>query len=125
MKPIRALVVISLILFLSMPSLAQKDQGPQMDDSESSYLLIKKITPFHCQRGPQSCENCRKLGKEEKFCLLRIYTSSNGMVARPVMQTEQAGVKSFNEYDLVKIFDSRKLARRYAKKNKITFDETK
>ena len=81
--------------------------------------IIKKITLFHCARGPKRCEKCRELEKEgEKFCLIRVYLKA-GNIARPMTEIVYNGKKILCEYDVEKVFKNVIKAKKYAKNNGI------
>jgi len=84
---------------------------------EKEQLIIRKIPLQHCMKGPSMCEKCRAMSAR-KYCLLNI--SPKGVMARPVIEVEIKGKKEWREYEIVKIFEDRDEADRYAKGNGIT-----
>ena len=86
---------------------------------------IVKITPFHCQRGSRGCEKCRKLAEEgEKYCLIELF-GRGGMIARPMIEVEINGDKTFSEFDLLMVFENHREATNYALKNGIMIIESR
>ena len=80
---------------------------------------IIKMTPFHCARGARGCAKCKALADEgAKYCLLSFF-GGDGMAARPVMEIEWEGTKTWAEYDIVEIFNSEEEAKKYAKEHDI------
>lgn len=85
---------------------------------ESGRQVIRKMRLTHCARGVNACEKCREMAKQEKYCLLTLF-AGNGMVARPVTAVEVEGTTVYMEYDVVRVFGSRKEALEYADKHQV------
>jgi|GEM_PF-1965509 len=117
-KPI-GLIITVLYILLSNNSYAQDYTIRSCDTTEISHLEIRKTTIIHCARGPVSCEKCKESAKVEKFCLLKIYTKSNHLVSRPVIESIVDDKKFYFEYEIVKHFDSQTAAKKYSKERNI------
>ena len=89
------------------------------DEKRPSEEIIRVISPPHCARGPNGCEKCREAAKIKKICLLKIFFD-HGEIARPMIELEQDGTRSFYEYDVIHYFQDKIEALEYSKKHNIT-----
>jgi hypothetical protein len=80
--------------------------------------IIKKLPEIHCARGPNRCEKCRKAIKNKSFCLIRVYLEP-GRDARPITEIYVGCRRIRGEYDVIKRFESKKKAKKYAIKHGI------
>jgi hypothetical protein len=69
------------------------------------YPIFKRVSP--------------KNKTEKKICLLNICPENRGKVARPVIEVEVDGKKTFREFDVAKVFKDRAEAEAFAKKHDI------
>ncbi|MGV9173738.1 MAG: hypothetical protein ACOC44_02665 [Promethearchaeia archaeon] len=84
-----------------------------------SLVLIKKMPKIHCARGAKGCEKCRVFLEEgESFCLIRVFLESTN-VARPVTEIYVGCRRIIGEYEVLKRFDSKDEAKKYAIQHKI------
>jgi hypothetical protein len=89
-----------------------------------SIKIIKKLPKLHCARGPKGCEKCREFLEEgENFCLIRVFLKGTN-VARPLTEIFVGCRRIVGEYEVLKRFDSKDKAKKYAIKHKmeIMFD---
>lgn len=83
-----------------------------------SRYVIRRIRLAHCKRGPAVCVKCREMD-EEKICLLDICPPDKGMVQRRVIEITKCGESVWREFDIVRTFDSKEEAIKYAEQNGI------
>jgi hypothetical protein len=110
---------IRLLLFFAVMTVTTscRSNNPNLCNMSDSVFVIKKMTLNHCARGPQLCEKCKEMAKDPKYCLLKLYTETDGKVARPVVEVYFGRMKKFCEYDVVKVFSSKDEALFYSKEN--------
>lgn len=87
----------------------------------TKYHVIKKRAQIHCARGPKWCNKCQEMAREKKYCLMELFPKP-GNVARPVAEFTIDGEKQMCEFDIIKVFDSDKEAKEYAKANSIPIE---
>ena len=75
--------------------------------------IIRRIRLAHCSRGPERCEQCRRMDVE-KVALLDIEPPHPGEMARRVIEVELGGEKVWREFDVVRAFDTEAEALQYA-----------
>jgi hypothetical protein len=85
-------------------------------------IVTSRYIP-HCARGPKGCEKCAETAKEKVHCLVRVF-DDHGMIARPVLEIERAGEKSYLEYDMLQRFSNLSEAKQYAEENRLEYIET-
>ena len=83
-----------------------------------SRYIIRRIRIAHCKRGPSICDKCREMDVE-RICLLDICPPRVGEIQRRVIQVKREGEKVWREFDIVRTFESREEAEKYASKNAI------
>ena len=83
-----------------------------------SRHIIRKIRLAHCKRGPSICAKCREMDVE-KICLLDICPPHMGEIQRRVIQISTGGETAWREFDVVRAFESKEEARKYADENAI------
>ncbi len=89
------------------------------DENRPQEQIIRRLSPPHCARGPKYCSKCREAAKSERICLLRIFHDA-GEIARPVIELDRNGQRSFHEYDVLRDFENKATALEFAKSNNIT-----
>jgi hypothetical protein len=90
---------------------------------EEEEYVLKKMTPFHCKRGKDACDECLNLYlKGEKFCILHV-PDRPGLFARPITEIEIDGQQYFVEFEFYKTFDTRQEAIDAAKDLKVIYTE--
>ena len=89
------------------------------DEDRPSEEIIRVMSTPHCARGPKGCEGCREAAKIKKICLLRVFFD-HGYMARPMIELERDGERSLLEYDVLRIFENKDEALKYARKNNLT-----
>lgn len=82
-------------------------------DAGLPRCIIRRIRLAHCARGPERCEQCRRMNVE-KIALLDIAPPHPGEMARRVIAVEQNGQQVWREFDVVRTFESEAEARQYA-----------
>ena len=80
--------------------------------------IIRKLRMAHCKRGPEHCEQCRKMDVE-KICLLDISPPHPGEMQRRVIAVRHGEEQVWREFDVVRTFDSKAKARQYAAEHSI------
>jgi|GEM_PF-2695088 len=92
----------------------------QSDTISTEYIetVLIKMSPVHCARGPQACDKCKEYAKQNKYCLLGLL-HRGGDIARPMIELDLAGIKTWYEFDQLKIFENDEEALKYAEENKI------
>ena len=83
-----------------------------------SEFIIRRIRLAHCKRGPEICEECRRLD-DRPFCLLDIAPENRGLMQRRTLEVEIDGVSEWREFDVARIFADEDEARKYAAENGI------
>ncbi len=76
--------------------------------------VIRVVRTAHCKRGPDRCEECRRLDRAA-ICLLDLAPPDAGLVQRRVMPVEIGGETVWREYDVVRAFSDEAEARDYAR----------
>lgn len=83
--------------------------------------VIANMKPIHCPCGTKICDDCRALETKGKlYCLLEIYDDSAAR-GLPGFSLLEAGKYIWYPYKLMKTFDNKADAEKYAKKNKVEF----
>ncbi|MHA1213245.1 MAG: hypothetical protein ACTSSH_12400 [Candidatus Heimdallarchaeota archaeon] len=88
----------------------------------TANYVLKKMARIHCAKGPKRCRTCKKYAKEKKLTLLDIAPDEHPMAARPMIELDVEGEKTFLPFDVVAYFDTVEEAQKYAEKNDLTFD---
>ena len=83
-----------------------------------THHIIRRIRLAHCARGPERCEQCRKMDREAP-CLLDIAPADAGLVARRVLPITLGGETVWREFDVVRVFADEDAARAYAARNAV------
>ena len=76
-------------------------------------LIIRRMRLAHCKRGPEICEECRRLDARP-WCLLDIDPEDRGLMQRRSIEVEIGGSTEWREFDVVKVFADENEARGYA-----------
>lgn len=82
-------------------------------------LAIRLLKPMHCARGPSRCEKCKAAGEKPAAPKL-LDVCPYGDAARPTVEVERAGKKTFRAYDVIKSFNDIDEARAFATKHGLT-----
>ncbi|MFA4852338.1 MAG: hypothetical protein WC868_09550 [Bacteroidales bacterium] len=115
----KGFIIISIFVTLSGVTFGQNKQT-STDTSKLSELFIKKIIPFHCAKGPEKCDKCKELLNEgAKYCLIRVYYVSAGVITRLMIEMVVDGKKTSLEYDIENIFDNQEAAMKYSRQNSV------
>jgi hypothetical protein len=88
------------------------------EDDRPYEEIIRVMSPPHCARGPHGCEECAEAAKIKIICLVRVYFDP-GLFARPLMELSRDGDTSYYEFDVVRRFESKSEAIKYALDNGI------
>jgi hypothetical protein len=81
--------------------------------------IIKKLTFFHCKRGPKRCYLCQEQ-KVEKICLLKICPSDG--IARRMIQVKVGNKNLLCEIEVEQVFETLEDANRFAKEKNVFLD---
>ncbi|MBI4852457.1 MAG: hypothetical protein HY819_11740 [Acidobacteria bacterium] len=90
-----------------------------MVKEEIPSYLIKKLTFFHCKRGPKRCYLCQEQ-RTEKICLLKI-CPSDGIIRR-MIQVKIGSKNLLCEIDIIQVFNDATEATLFAKERNIALD---
>lgn len=101
------------ICFLFVGFVNAQDTIPKKDSVATSFMAIRKLGGFHCQRGSDKCLKCKEAANAQQISLLRIYYKTSFLV-RPIKQFELNGKNYWLEYDIVSIFNSKEDALKFA-----------
>jgi len=88
----------------------------------TTNYVLKKIARVHCAKGPANCRNCKKYAKGRRFGLLDTIPDEHPMVARPMIEVEIDGERTFVPYEVIAYFNTLEDAQEYAIKKGITFE---
>lgn len=111
--------MIAIIIFTNVViGKCSTDTKQKVAVSDSMYV-IQKMALGHCARGSKQCEKCKELSKEKRYCLIKIFTESDGKTTRPVMGIYSGKVRSYVEYEVERTFVNKAEATLYASKNNI------
>ena len=80
---------------------------------EPERYIVRRIRLAHCSRGPERCEQCRRMNVE-KLSLLDIAPPHPGEMQRRSIAVRRGGVQVWREFDVVRTFVSEDEARQYA-----------
>ncbi len=116
------IVILAFIVFFcaGLPMHAQSLE--KKGEVHMQCQLIQKITMGHCARGFSNCALCRE-AYTRKYCLLDI--CPKGDFARPTIEVEIDGEKTWKPYDIKKIFAHYDEAQTYAQEHHIPFVQDK
>ncbi|MHA1212797.1 MAG: hypothetical protein ACTSSH_10080 [Candidatus Heimdallarchaeota archaeon] len=88
----------------------------------TANYVLKKMARIHCAKGPKRCRTCKKYAKDKKLALLDIAPDNHPMAARPMIELDVEGEKTFLPFDVIAYFDTVEEAQEYAEKNDLIFD---
>ncbi len=79
---------------------------------------IVEMVLFHCARG-SGCKKCDALAAQgPKYTLIELI-GRGGMIARPMMEIEFEGDKTWMEFDILETFENKDDAEAYSNENGI------
>lgn len=82
-------------------------------------LAIRALKPAHCARGPARCEKCKEA--EQKPATPKLLDVCPwGDAARPTVELERDGQRTWRTYDVLQAFADEAEARAFAKRHGIT-----
>lgn len=93
-----------------------------MKKQEVPSYIIKKLTFFHCKRGPKRCYLCQEQ-REEKVCLLKICPSDG--IARRMIQVKVENKNLLCEIEIIRVFNDMPEATLFAQEKNILIDPGK
>lgn len=95
-----------------------KNQAVFMTKENIPTYLIKKLTIFHCKRGPKRCYMCQEQ-RAEKFCLLKICPDE---VTGRMIQVKVGNRNLLCKIEIIRIFDDSLEAEIFAQEKDIIID---
>ena len=81
-------------------------------------LAIRTIGTAHCKRGPTLCEECRKSGSMA-LCLIELFPPGETIAQRRMIEIAIGGERVWQEYEIVRTFDTEGEAREFARSNEV------
>ncbi|KAF0208371.1 MAG: hypothetical protein FD167_5462 [bacterium] len=90
-----------------------------MIKQEIPSYIIKKLTFFHCKRGPKRCYLCQEQ-RSEKVCLLKL--CPNDGIARRMIQVKINDKNLLCEIEVVRLFNDMPEAELFAQEKNIVID---
>jgi hypothetical protein len=92
------------------------------EDRPHTDIVTTRYVP-HCARGPKRCAKCAESAKEKVHCHVRVF-HDHGMIARPVLDIELLGEKTYLEYDVLQRFACLSEAKDFAEANDLNYIST-
>jgi len=85
--------------------------------------VVKKMAKIHCAKGPKNCKTCREYAKEIRYALLDTDPQENELAARPMIELEVMGEKTWVTFDVIAYFDTMEELLEYTAKNDIKIEQ--
>ena len=85
--------------------------------------VVKKMAKIHCAKGPKGCKKCREYAKEIRYALLDTNPQENELAARPMIELEVMGEKTWVTFDVVAYFETMEELNEYTAKKDIEIEQ--
>jgi len=91
---------------------------PEATTGRASRYIIRRMSLAHCKKGPDRCDIWRQMA-QEMLCLLDLRPPGSGLEQRRTIEVVQDGESVWQEFDIVRSFDSKEEALVYAREHRI------
>lgn len=93
-------------------------QAPEGTSGPTSRYVIRRMPLAHCKKGPDRCDICRQMA-QERICVLDLHPPGRGLEQRRAIEIGRDGESVWQEFDIVRTFDSEEEALAYAQEHRI------